>query len=201
MKLSTAALALLLQGIVGGSAKEVAPIGSLRANVNQDARRTNRYWVAPIKNAGLTCIDNSIRAGGGKPNEICLTEGEALCVQYDNAPMGGRWQFGIKDSKLRLYDSKQEIVYEYCSDVSHVCIGEEHGFDPNRYSKERPYMTFYDEKTHKVVASLKCDGTDGEVSFFTMHPRVHQKARTASIYLILDDTQPFLFRSCPHAYL
>ena len=139
----------------------------LRAK-KQDARRTNevapdRYWIAPIKNVGLKCIDNSIRAGGGKPNEICMTEGEALCIEYDYKPMGGRWQFGIKDSKLRLYDPKQEVVYEYGTDVSHVCIGEEQGFDPNRYSKERPYMTLYNEKTHKVVGSLTCDGTDGKV--------------------------------------
>ena len=135
----------------------------LRASTtHQDARRTNRYWVAPVRNAGLTCIDNSIRAGGGKPNEICMTEGEALCIEYDYKPMGGRWQFGIKDSKLRLYNPKGEVVYEYCSDVTHLCIGEEHGFDPNRYSKERPYLTFYDEKTHTVVASLTCDGTDGK---------------------------------------
>ena len=54
----------------------------LRANANQDARITNRYWVAPVRNVGLTCIDNSIRAGGGKPTEICMTEGEALCIEY-----------------------------------------------------------------------------------------------------------------------
>ena len=139
--------------------------GGLRASTtHQDARRTNRYWVAPVRNSGLTCIDNSIRAGGGKPNEICMTEGEALCIEYDYKPMGGRWQFGIKDSKLRLYNPKGEVVYEYCSDVTHLCIGEKHGFDPNRYSKERPYLTLYDEKVHEVVGSLTCDGTDGKVS-------------------------------------
>ena len=151
--------------------REVSTSG-LRANTkataNQDTRRANavtpdRYWVAPIKNSGLTCIDNSIRAGGGKPTEICMTEGEALCIKYDYKPMGGRWQFGIKDNKLRLYDPKGEVVYEYCRDVTHLCIGEEHGFDPNRYSKERPYLTLYDEKIHEVVGSLTCDGTDGKV--------------------------------------
>ena len=144
---------------------------SLRANANakQDARRANRYWVTPIQSVGLTCIDNSIRAGGGKPTEICITEGEALCIEYDYKPMGGRWQFGIKDSKLRLYDPKGEIAYEYGTDVSHVCIGEEHGFDPNRYSKERPYMTLYNEKTHEVVGSLTCDGTDGGVSILHIY--------------------------------
>ena len=147
-----------------------APTTGLRAKTisNQGERKTNTvtpdYWVAPIQNVGLTCIDNSIRAGGGKPTEICMTDGEALCIEYDYKPMGGRWQFGIMDSKLRLYDPKGEIAYEYGTDVSHVCIGEEHGFDPNRYSKERPYMTLYNEKTHKVVGRLTCDGTDGKVS-------------------------------------
>jgi len=141
---------------------EVPAATGLRNNANKDARRINRYWAAPIKDSGLTCIDNSIRAGGDKPTEICMTEGEALCIQYDFQPMGGRWQFGIKDSKLRLYDPKGEIVYEYCKDVTHLCIGEEHGLVPNRYSKERPYLTLYDEKIHEVVGSLTCDGTDGE---------------------------------------
>ena len=152
---------------VVGAEKAPATSGGLRANANQGERKANAvtpdYWVAPIKSIGLTCIDNSIRAGGGKPNEICITEGEALCIQYDNSPMGGRWQYGIKDSKLRLYDPKQEVVYEYGTDVSHLCIGEEQGAVPNRYSKERPYMTLYNEKTHKVVGSLTCDGTDGKV--------------------------------------
>ena len=178
MKLLTTLLPLLAASGVPVSASAavvadrnrdgVSPAG-LRASTarqDQDTRRTNgywgRYWVAPTKNIGLTCIENSIRAGGGKPNEICITEGEALCIQYDYKPMGGRWQFGIKDSKLRLYDPKGEVVYEYCSDVTHLCIGEERGFDPNRYSQERPYLTFYDEKTHTVVASLTCDGTDGK---------------------------------------
>lgn len=148
------------------SADLTAPFttNGLRASTanKQDTRRTNRYWVAPVRNSGLTCIDNSIRAGGGKPSEICMTEGEALCIEYDYKPMGGRWQFGIKDSKLRLYNPKDEVVYEYCKDVTHLCIGEEHGFDPNRYSKERPYLTLYDEKVHEVVGSLTCDGTDGK---------------------------------------
>ena len=144
-----------------------APTTGLRrgtATTNKQVyRRANGYWAAPIANSGLTCIDNSIRAGGDKPTEICMTEGEALCIDYNSRPMGGRWQFGIKDSRLRLYDPKGEVVYEYCSDVTHLCIGEEHGFAPNRYSKERPYLTLYDEKSHEVVGSLTCDGTDGKV--------------------------------------
>ena len=164
----TAASVIFASANVVGAEKAMASGGGLRANANQDERKTNEitpdtYWVAPIKNTGLKCIDNSIRAGGGKPNDICITEGEALCIQYDYKPMGGRWQFGIKDSKLRLYDPRGDVIWEYCRDVTHLCIGEEHGFDPNRYSQERPYMTLYDEKSHEIVGSLKCDGTDGKV--------------------------------------
>ena len=168
MKLLSALTALLAQG--GRAAAASADDsndprnGGLRATrETSDGSVVPDYWNVPVKDVGLTCIDNSIRAGGGKPNEICITEGEALCIQYDNSPMGGRWQYGIKDSKLRLYDPKQEVVYEYGTDVSHLCIGEEQGAVPNRYSKERPYMTLYNEKTHKVVGSLTCDGTDGKV--------------------------------------
>ena len=160
-------LAVSAQGIFAADADTDAGVpatGLRRSIANKHAdRRTNGYWAAPISDSGLTCIDNSIRAGGDKPTEICMTEGEALCIQYDSKPMGGRWQFGIKDSRLRLYDPKGEVVYEYCSDVTHLCIGEEHGFAPNRYSKERPYLTLYDEKSHEVVGSLTCDGTDGKV--------------------------------------
>ena len=142
------------------------PAASLRRRgtaTNHANRRTNGYWAAPISDSGLTCIDNSIRAGGDKPAEICMTEGDALCIEYDHKPMGGRWQFGIKDSRLLLYDPKGDVAWEYCRDVTHLCIGEEHGFVPNRYSQERPYMTMYDEKSHEVVGSLTCDGTDGQV--------------------------------------
>lgn len=147
-----------------GAGADVPATGLRRGTANKHVdRRTNEYWAAPIADSGLACVDNSIRAGGDKPAEICLTEGEALCISYDDRPMGGRWQFGIKDSHLRLYDPKGDVVWEYCRDVTHLCIGEDHGFDPNQYSQERPYMTLYDEKSHEVVGSLTCDGIDGKV--------------------------------------
>ena len=34
--------------------------------------------------------------------------------------------------------------------------------DPNRYSNERPYMFFYDEKTHQYLYQLVCDGIGEE---------------------------------------
>ena len=94
----------------------------LRAYANQSERKTNivapDYWVAPIKNIGLKCIDNSIRAGGGKRNDICITEGEALCIQYDYKPMGGRslavWHQGQQASSVRSKGRRRLGVLQRC---------------------------------------------------------------------------------------
>lgn len=122
------------------------------------------YWRPPIPSLGLTCIDNSIRAGGGKPLTTCITEGEAICIEYDHAYFGGTWTFGIKDSTLALWNPMNQIAWEFCTDVTHVCIGEDHGYEQGAYSQERPFMFFYDEKTNTRVGELTCDGTDGKVS-------------------------------------
>ena len=125
----------------------------------------DRYWIAPIQDIGLTCIDNSIRAGGEKPLSTCIREGEAICKDYAyDSPLGaGRWTFGVKDGMAKLWNPRRERVWEFCADVSHVCIGEEHGYAPDRYSVERPYLYFYNEKTNDIVGRLDCDGTDGQV--------------------------------------
>ena len=145
-----------------------ATAGGLRSSANRSTRKTSSvdpdYWIVPVKNVGLTCIDNSIRAGGDKDDDYkCITEGEALCITYDDQYFGGKWTFGVKDSMVKLWNPKMEVVWEFCTEVTHVCIGEEHGYDPNRYSEERPYLNFYNEKTHEVLGSLTCDGTDGKV--------------------------------------
>mmetsp|Transcript_33015 Transcript_33015/g.72407 ORF Transcript_33015/g.72407 Transcript_33015/m.72407 type:complete len:469 (+) Transcript_33015:157-1563(+) len=120
------------------------------------------YWSAPIPDLGLTCIDNSIRAGGGKPLTTCITDGEALCVEYDDHRyFGGRWTFGIKDREIMLWNPRNEMVWSWCMEASHICIGEEHGYQKDRYSNERPFMFFFDQKTQRRVGELKCDGTDG----------------------------------------
>ena len=168
MKLLSALTALLAQGGRAAAAPADDSNGGLRATrETSDGSVVLDYWNVPVKDVGLTCIDNSIRAGGGKPLYTCIREGEALCIEYEkNPPMGGKWTFGVKDSKVKLWNPKMEEVWEFCTEVTHVCIGEVHGYDPNRYSKERPYMNFYNEKTHETVGSLTCDGTDGKVSFF-----------------------------------
>lgn len=126
-----------------------------------------RYWAPPIKDIGLICIDNSIRSGGGKPLHWCIREGEALCIVYSHRQFGGKWTFGIKDGMAKLWNPKMEVVWEFCGKVTHICIGEDHGYDPNHYSTERPFLQFYNEMTNEVVGSLKCDGTDGKVSTST----------------------------------
>jgi len=123
------------------------------------------YWRPTTPSLGLTCIDNSVRAGGDKADDYtCITEGESICIDYDSKPMGGRWSFGIKEGYVHLWNPKSEIVWSYCRTVTHVCIGEDQGFDPNKFSEERPYMFFYDEKSQTRVGELICDGTDGKVS-------------------------------------
>lgn len=168
MRLLSALTVLLGQGYAAASPDDSndSRNGGLRATrETSDGAIVPDYWNAPIKDLGLTCIDNSIRAGGGKPLYTCIREGEALCIEYEkNPPMGGKWVFGIKDSMVKLWNPKMEEVWEFCTEVTHVCIGEVHGFDPKRYSKERPYLHFYNEKTHETVGSLTCDGTDGKVS-------------------------------------
>ena len=140
--------------------------GGLRRTSSNDGDVTSdRYWIVPVKDVGLTCIDNSIRAGGDKDDEYkCLTDGEALCIEYEQQlPMGGKWTFGVQHGRAKLWNPKMEVVWEFCTDVTHVCIGEEQGYDPNRFSTQRPYLKFYNERTHEVVGYLACDGTDGKV--------------------------------------
>ena len=170
-------LALCIPGQVAAAHEYKENPGGLRSSSGRNNHRVaigtndvttdrywNRYWAAPIQNVGPKCIDNSIRAGGDKPLSTCIREGEALCIEYNHQYSGGRWTFGIKDSMLKLWNPKMEVVWEFCTEITHVCIGEAHEYDPNRFSKERPYLNFYNEKTNQIVGSLTCDGTDGKVS-------------------------------------
>ena len=42
--------------------------------------------------------------------------------------------------------------------TTHICIGENTENDPNKFTNERPYMFFYDEKRHEFLYQLVCDG-------------------------------------------
>ena len=46
--------------------------------------------------------------------------------------------------------------------TTHICISENIEDDPNRYSNERPFMFFYDEKSHQYLYQLVCDGIGQE---------------------------------------
>ena len=150
--------------------------------ITDDDIDADRYWMAPIRGVGLTCIDNSIRAGGTKDDDYkCIREGEAICITYDHEYFGGKWTFGIQNSMVKLWNPRMQVVWEYCTDVTHVCIGEDHEWPlPNRYSKERPYMTFYNKKTDEVVGSLTCDGTDGKVRIFSLPSFIFSRLDTFS---------------------
>ena len=140
---------------------------------NQRLRKARSYWAAPPRDLGLKCIDNSINVGKDDKQESCLTEGQALCIDYPyqsypyNAksrptPMGpGRWTFGIQDGRIRLWDPRNNVVWEHCADVTHLCIGEDTAESFSTYSNQRPFMHFYNEKTNKFTGRLVCDGTDG----------------------------------------
>ena len=120
------------------------------------------YWLTPIAALGLTCGGTSIKSRDGQ--YVCIKAGEALCQDNDGGPFG-RWTFGIIEEKgqstVNLWTPKNEVAWTFCTDVTHVCIGEERDPRPNKFSNERPYLYFYDEKTHRTVGNLTCDGTDG----------------------------------------
>ena len=128
------------------------------------------YWVPPIESLGLDCIDNSIKAGNAvkKGPFSCITTGEAIC--FDNSPGSfGHWTFGLKEidgvSQACLWDPKNDPVWCLCNGnarVSQICIGEDTEKRIDRYSQERPYLIFYDDKVQDYVAELQCDGTDGK---------------------------------------
>ena len=46
--------------------------------------------------------------------------------------------------------------------TTHICIGENVAGDPNKVSSERPYLFFYNEKSHEFLYQLVCDGIGTE---------------------------------------
>ena len=46
--------------------------------------------------------------------------------------------------------------------TTHICIGENIDTDYSKFSDERPYMFFYNEKTHTFLYQLVCDGAGTE---------------------------------------
>ena len=46
--------------------------------------------------------------------------------------------------------------------TTHICISENIESDPGRYSNERPYMFFYNEKTQMFLYQIVCDGIGEE---------------------------------------
>jgi len=48
------------------------------------------------------------------------------------------------------------------ADTTHICIGENIETDYSKFSHERPYLFFYNEKTHTFLYQLICDGAGTE---------------------------------------
>ena len=122
-------------------------------------------WRPPIDSQGIECGGTSIKTGDGGAY-TCFQDGEAICG--DNYPGSfGSWMLALKGGKVQLLDPNNAVSWEFCADdVSHVCIGEDHTdrfADPNdpKFSQQRPYMFFFNEKTQEKVGELLCDGTDG----------------------------------------
>ena len=66
--------------------------------------------------------------------------------------------------------------------TTHVCISENIESDPNRYSNERPYMFFYDEKSHQYLYQLVCDGI-GEEGKLPELKMVNQEGLADAMYV------------------
>ena len=138
------------------------------------------YWITPLPRAPVRCIGDDIKAFPPEQRRLrvlrnsnieyvynCFGVGEALC--YDNAPgRFGRWTFGIDRNtrQVNLWSPSLQIVWSHCTEATHVCVAIETGYNPQMptYSKERPEMFFYDDRTQTYVGELTCDGTDGKVS-------------------------------------
>mmetsp|Transcript_12166 Transcript_12166/g.25783 ORF Transcript_12166/g.25783 Transcript_12166/m.25783 type:complete len:682 (+) Transcript_12166:335-2380(+) len=118
------------------------------------------YWVAPQPTLGLECIGKSIASSG---QTVCISEGEAICYgEQTNAAGIGQVAMGVRNKRAMVFDNNNHPVWIFCTRVSHICIGEYRDFDPYKYSKVRPYMFFYDDKSNLEVGRLTCDGTDGK---------------------------------------
>jgi len=66
--------------------------------------------------------------------------------------------------------------------TTHICISENIEDDPNRFSNERPYMFFYDEKSHQYLYQIVCDGI-GEEGKLPKLKMVNQKDLADATYV------------------
>ena len=66
--------------------------------------------------------------------------------------------------------------------TTHICISENIESNPNRYSNERPFMFFYDQKSHQYLYQLVCDGI-GEEGKLPELKMVNQKDLADATYV------------------
>ena len=141
---------------------KIVPIAVAKLVVS--AAVVSAVWTPPLDSMGVACGGTSIKTGDGG-EYTCFQDGEAICRDNYPGPFGS-WMFAIKDGTVKLLDPNNQVSWQFCADVTHVCIGEDHTdrfADPNnpKFSQQRPYMFFYDDKIQEKVGELQCDGTDG----------------------------------------
>ena len=84
-----------------------------------DPVHPDRYWIPPLNRNGVTCGGTSIKTGNGGEYR-CFTHGEGICRDNDLGSFGpGRWTLGIVERNLTLYTPKNQISWQFCSDVTH----------------------------------------------------------------------------------
>ena len=127
------------------------------------------FGVAEVEDVTCTRPQPNV-AGGTSP----LTETIASAtypVLFDPAtnayPVSGTtYKDSDANDDMRCKNDDGEAV-RGCNyaDTTHICIGETIDDDPNRYSEERPYLFFYNEKTQTFLYQLVCDGigTEGKL--------------------------------------
>ena len=142
----------------------IAVVNLVATAIVPTAAVVSAVWTPPIDSMGVECGGTSIKTGDGGAY-TCFTSEEAIC--RDNYPGSfGSWMFVIKDGTVQLLDPNNQVSWQFCDEVTHVCIGEDRAdrvADPGnpKFSQQRPYMFFYNEKTQEKVGELLCDGTDG----------------------------------------
>lgn len=167
MKFSIASLRAIVLGVAFA---QIATVTASRPDINDerdlseaDVVNTDQYWLPQLNSVGVQCGGTSMKTGDGGAYR-CFRDGEGICRDEKLGSFGpGQWTFGIVDRNVTLYTPANEVSWHFCSEVTHVCIGEDHGTEGGQwYSQERPYLFFYNERTHQYVGELTCDGTDGD---------------------------------------
>ena len=124
-----------------------------------------RFGIGDLKfpAASNGCYDTSVN-GEGTPAAKTCDDGTYPAI-IDPAttiyPVSGATYLNSKGS-VCLDNGGVAIRNDAYADTTHICIGENIDKDYAKFSDERPYMFFYNEKTHTFLYQLVCDGAGTE---------------------------------------